>query len=119
MTVRFNAVEYRTLEEDGVLSVAFAGEEDRYVLLQRSIFPSDQDVALGMDAPYLEVSDQASSGYGKILQCVLHHDRIVIRTDGSLPDAEVAFAVDRQALSSLRTSLQRIFAGHECFKDDA
>ena len=53
-------------EKDGVLSVAFRGgatSMDRYLILSRTTYLDEQDIALGLDGVHIEIGGQNCSGY--------------------------------------------------------
>jgi hypothetical protein len=58
------------LEVDGeVFSLVFADSADhpgRYVMLQKTLAPDEQDIDLGIDGLHLEIDDQSRSGYRAI-----------------------------------------------------
>ena len=40
-----------------------AENPQKYLILQRTLFPDEQDIYLGLDGYYLEINDQSNSGY--------------------------------------------------------
>ncbi|UMR28898.1 Imm10 family immunity protein [Massilia sp. MB5] len=73
------------IEEDGYsLTIGFLdeGEEPhKYVLLQKTLEPDEQDEALGMDVAHIEIEDQARSGYGGIASVAMDDGGLRIRLD--------------------------------------
>lgn len=121
MPTSFRATAFSVLEQDGVLITtlgAHASDDDRYLMLQRTLAPSRQDTALGMDKPYLEYCDQLWSWYGEIDRFELFGDRVVatmsraaagrMGNDGIL-GAE--FDLDPAEFAALRQALETTFRG--------
>ncbi|MEM7244678.1 MAG: Imm10 family immunity protein [Acidobacteriota bacterium] len=108
-----------TIDEiDGVLVIGFAAENEEYLLLQRSLEPSEQDVALGHDAVYIERNSQLRSAYGGIVRVVLSSRAVVLELSEETAEAigsEGVFRVDldleSQRLEVLRESLDRLHGG--------
>jgi hypothetical protein len=65
-TVHGRVVTLEVNEEENFAQVAFAEGNDgsgRYVIMQRTLQPDEQDIELGLRGCYLEVSCQSFSGY--------------------------------------------------------
>lgn len=67
------------LESNGeVFSLAFSDSADqprRHVLLQKTLVPDEQDVALGLDGLQLEIDEQFRSAYRAISGIEVHEER--------------------------------------------
>ena len=115
---------------DDVLVVGFArldleGVPEEYLILQRSLDPDEDEP--GIAGVYVERDDQGSSGYGGIVQFVLHRDQVLLELDEQIGRAlggadawrrvTIRFAVDDSAFESLRSALVRVFADCGCFVD--
>ena len=109
-------------EEDGVVMAAFGGPtqgqgEPPYVLLQRTLNPTEQDLEHGMDAPYIEVSSQGRSVYGHV--SLVHLAPTALRIDLDLQGARRVRATSVQVnlrtapehYAQLARSIRRIFQG--------
>ncbi|WP_256077331.1 Imm10 family immunity protein [Massilia sp. YIM B04103] len=72
-----------SIEEDEYsLTIGFLddGEEPhKYVLLQKTLEPDEQDEELGMDVAHIEIEDQARSGYGGIASIAVDDGGLCIR----------------------------------------
>ncbi len=108
-------------EEDDILTIGFADKADEpttYLLLQRSLLPSEQDKRLGQDKVYLELNEQIHSAYGGIKQVDLNDNRLLLVLDAKTADelgasTELEVRVDEQMVADLRKQLGRLFAGQE------
>ena len=56
-------------------------ETQTYVLLQRTLHPSEQDKAMGQDGVHIMVNDPSRSVYGGIKRIELLQDEVVIGLD--------------------------------------
>jgi hypothetical protein len=122
MKISIAARQISSYEENGVLIVAFGGAEGNaeagdYLILQRTLEPSADDVRLGMDAVYIEVFDQSRGEYGAPSHAELRSNslRLVINEDASrqigASEIEVHFpAHEHERLSS---ALARVLHGVE------
>ena len=105
-------------EADGVLIVGFADHEfetTRYIMLQRSLDPSDDD------GVYLERDGQQFGGYGDIKTCTLTRQQLELALDPCLAEAvelprqlAIRFSCDEAVFQMLRAALPRIFSGTSC-----
>jgi hypothetical protein len=93
-------------------------EPNRYLILQRGVEGTDQDIRLGMNTYHVEIDDEASSCYGGIERFELFRDRVMIKFSqkGSvklrgIETAEIIFRADDQKFDQLRDCLAKIFAG--------
>jgi hypothetical protein len=74
-------------ETDGVALVGFADNKmnpSQYVLLQRTLTPTPQDMNCGFDKLYIEVNSQLHSGYGAVRTADFQRDMLVLRLDQKL-----------------------------------
>jgi len=121
MVAQFSPAQIACLEEDGVLTVAFGsepveGSDPPYLLLSRTLSPDAQDVRLGQDCPYLELSDQSKSVYGGIrsVHFSLHFIRVTLDALGEkeIGDTEVCvtFALSNER-DRLEEALRRVLNG--------
>ncbi|MFC3746073.1 Imm10 family immunity protein [Paenibacillus sp. GCM10012306] len=68
-------------EEIGVLMVGFADNEfdtQEYVLLQKTLNPSEDDVVAGFDKVHITYNDELQSLYGGITKCYFTRNQIEI-----------------------------------------
>ncbi len=108
-------------EDDDVLTIVFADKADEpttYLLLQRSLLPSEQDKRLGQDKVYLELNEQIHSAYGGIKQVDLNDNRLRLVLDDETADGlgtstGLEVRVDEQMAANLRKQLGRLFAKQE------
>jgi hypothetical protein len=101
--------------------VAFAdspSDPSRYLLLQRSSEPDEQDIALGHDTYHIEWCDHGRSTYGGIEAFFLGAGSAqMIFTPqagaalGGLEELSVSFRLSAEEYESLRQALEAIFAG--------
>ena len=71
-----------TLAKAGLADDQFETQE--YVLFQRSLKPSEQDLRLGHDQPHVEVSDQSASAYGSFSAVQLSGQQLKVELDPPL-----------------------------------
>jgi hypothetical protein len=50
-------------DDNDCATVGFKAADDRYVLLSRTLFPTEQDLRLGLEGIYIELNDQGFSCY--------------------------------------------------------
>lgn len=82
-----------SLEENGVVMLAFADDPaapSQYVLLQRTLNPSQQDKDLGQDRVHVQVNGELNSGYGDI-------------SEASLDRSGLSFRLTQETAERLRT----------------
>lgn len=84
----FHAFHVAVIEQDDVLVVSFGGEPIEggveYLTFQQSLDDyTDDDIALGMDHPYIEYCDQGWGWYGHMTQVELARDRLVVAMNAS------------------------------------
>ena len=111
--------------DEGSVLVAFSddpAEPSRYLLLQRSLHPGDQDRALGHDAYHIEWCGQEHSMYGGIEEFALGVSTARVRFSaksveslGGVSELIISFSLAPGELESLSQGLQVIFAGSGCF----
>ncbi|NVD97302.1 Imm10 family immunity protein [Massilia sp. BJB1822] len=72
-----------SIEEDEYsLTIGFLDdgkEPHKYVLLQKTLEPDEQDEELGMNVAHIEIEDQARSGYGGIASIAVDDGGLCIR----------------------------------------
>ena len=128
MPVTFLATQLSITVQDGVLRTALAGPstvrsaDDDYLLLQLTLAPTPQDIALGMAQPHLEYGTQHWSWYGEIECFELFDDRVVatmspaaaahMKNDGIL---EAVFDFGTGRFAELKRALQSTFHGCDFF----
>ena len=117
----FHASQVAAIEQDDVLVVSFGGEPVEgaieYLTFQQSLDGyTDDDIALGMDQPYVEYRDQGWGWYGHMTKVELARDRLVVAMDASAAarlDGDAVFAVtfeiDDAAFDRLRAGLEKTF----------
>lgn len=79
---------------DGVAMLGFADDEfktTQYVLLQKDLEPSQQDLELGHDRPLVEINDQRYSAYGGVVEAHLQEKGLLLRL---APQAAADMTVD-------------------------
>lgn len=117
-------------DDDGLLIVTFGApsieDEDFYLMLQHLDEYDEQDVALGMDQPYIEYCGQGWSWYGHIVSFALYRDRVDVQMDAHAAQEmdndgriEVRFDLAEPQFQALRAALQRTFAVRTYFRDAA
>lgn len=98
-------------EDDEVVMVGFADREydtRDYLMLQRTLSPTAEDIDLGMDDVHVSVNGQARSRYGGVRAIVVSNDIISIHfTEEAASDMEVAahVTIDVSAASVDRAAL--------------
>ena len=110
-------------ENDGIMTIAFANNTDQptvYLLLQRTLLPSEQDKRLGQDKVYVELNEQSQSAYGGIQRVQLQGKQLLLTLDdktayklGSEHRLGVKIELDAQGVENLRKQLTHLFAGEE------
>lgn len=116
--MRIPGHEVSIVEDDGVLIVAFSDSLDtpsHWLMLQRTLHPSSQDVKLGFDSVHIS-SDRCEGGaYGDVEVRKLSHQELVLmlgeevsRELGCEPRVVVEFSVDESRRSELEKALTRV-----------
>ena len=97
-------------------------EPSRYLLLQRSLDPDDQDRTLGHDTYHIEWCGQEHSMYGGIEEFALGISTARVRFAlpsvealGGLSELMIRFSLPSAEFEALDQSLKVIFAGNSCF----
>lgn len=88
--IRWTAKHIRREIKDGVAQLEFTNavfDYTRYLTLQKPLRPSDQDVRLGQDAPYLEVDDQKYSTYSRSIKAEVSTDSVRFLLDSAASSA--------------------------------
>jgi hypothetical protein len=111
--------------EEGLFLIGFADDPtnpSQYLLLQRSLEPTDQDRDLGQDTYYLEWCSQEQSVYGGIDDFSLSDSNARIRFApqatnalGGLSELVISFSLSQNELEALDQGLQVVFSGSRCF----
>ncbi len=115
-------------DDNGLLIVSLGApsteDDDFYLMLQHKYACDAQDVALGLDLPYIEYCGQGWSWYGHILSFDLHRDHVSVQMDAQAAQEmgndgllEVRFDLAEAPFHALRLALQRTFAGRTYFHD--
>ncbi|MBB5766444.1 MULTISPECIES: Imm10 family immunity protein [Xanthomonas] len=107
--------------EEGLFFVGFSDDPldpSRYLLLQRSLAPDDQDRALGHDTFHVEWCGQEHSCYEGIEEFELGTTAARIRFDsqateslGGLSELVITFELLPEEFAALRQGLEVVFAG--------
>jgi len=104
-------------QDADVLTIAFANspEPESYLLLQRSLVPTNQDKRLGLDRVYIELNEQIHSAYGGIRRAQLQGDRLFLTLDSQTAsklgsDEHLEVKVNPSDAKNLRTKLNELFA---------
>ena len=94
----------------------------RYLLLQRSLEPDDQDRSLGHDTYHVEWCGEERSLYGGIEEFVLSSARATIRFTpeaaialGGLTEVTLKLDLSPEEFAGLSRDLEELFAGSRCF----
>ena len=96
-TITFTAKTAYASKEDDYYLVGFADDEietEEYIILQKAFTFDEQDIALGMDGEYAEVSGQEPYGYKCCRRAVLSDSSFVIELQsdtGDIDSVEVIF----------------------------
>jgi Immunity protein 10 len=114
---------YHPNDDNGCLTVGFRAADDQYLLLSRSLHPSEQDRRLGLDGVHVELSDQGLSCYDGIAEVSVMP--ILIRFDLTekgvrslrVPFVEVSHDLPPERSHQMRMVLRDIFVGLERFAD--
>jgi hypothetical protein len=125
-SVAFDAVVVSAHDPDeGLFLVGFSDspvDPSRYLLLQRSLDPHEQDCSLGHDTYHVEWCGQENSLYGGIeefsLGDTVAHIRFAPHASGSLDglsELAITFTLSAGDLNALQRGLEVIFAGSGCF----
>jgi hypothetical protein len=106
---------------EAVYVAAFAdspSDPSRYLLLQRTARPEEQDIALGHDTYHVEWCDQGRSTYGGIEAFFLGTGSAQMAFTphaatelGGLEELSVTFTLSAEEHEALRQALEAIFAG--------
>ncbi len=89
---RFVARVVHLQDDEQVAMVGLADDQfdtAKYIVLQRTLCPSEQDVSLGLDVVHVMVCDQQRSSYGGLISV-------------SVADHQVSFAFDQHAADVLQ-----------------
>ncbi len=81
---KFEAGFIHANQDEYVVMVGLADDQfntNQYILLQRTLEPSEQDIALQQDGVHLMVCDQSRSCYGGLLSVVVTQDCVIFNFD--------------------------------------
>lgn len=117
-TFTFRALSIAAQEADDSYIVGFADsrtQPQEYIILQRSVPPDDDEPA----TYFLEINDQATSGYGGIRSAVLRQDsfELTLTDDNDYSEGLTTVTVrfDPAHLpADLKHYLSQIFQGTDC-----
>ena len=126
LAVRFKAENF-SLSGDEYSSMAAFGDEPRqpknYVLLQRIVNPSQEDIELGHDQVHIEINGQERSEYGAIETCLLQDEelRIMLNEDSAkrlrvASDIRIELPSDADQMDELSTFLAQLFTNGDQFR---
>lgn len=114
--MRFTASCITWQNENGVAVLGFADDElstTQYLLLQRTLEPDRQDLALGFDRVHIESNDQSQSAYGDIEEVQLRAQGVTFRFDQTTAATvsngetiEIAFEVTAPRLQDMAEQLR-------------
>src|SRR4051812_47643583 len=65
-TMEFEAGEIQCSADHSLATAAFRGEDACYLVLTRTLRPSEQDTRTGLDEVHIELNDQLHSSYGGV-----------------------------------------------------
>jgi hypothetical protein len=109
--------------DGGCATAGFKAVGDEYVLLNRDLEPTEQDILLGLDGIHLEVSDQGASCYNGISRFTIYPEKVEIELNSKGATAtqqeriEIRYDLIPERRSQLRTVLRAIFDGFPNFAD--
>jgi len=114
--------------QDNVAMLGFADDEfntTQYVMLEKDLQPSQQDLQLGHDKPHIEIDDQRHSGYGGVVKAQLQESQLALKLDPqaaadmAVDDTiEIAFHVQKERLKEIGNQL-RLLLGNDIVQADA
>ncbi|AVR94503.1 Imm10 family immunity protein [Pseudoduganella armeniaca] len=118
----FRAASIAAQEADDSYIVGFAdsrSQPQEYIILQRSVYPDGEPDEDEPDTYFLEINDQATSGYGGIQSATLSQDSftLVLADDNEYSDGLTAVTVRFDAAqlpADLKQYLGQIFHGTDC-----
>jgi hypothetical protein len=123
--MEFEAKSINIAEEYGAIVVGLVDDESspsRYVLLQRTLGPDEQDRALGHDRVHLQVNSESKSGYSDVEEAVLSRDRLSLRFNqetarriGIDDVIEIRLAAPGVQLTALEAACRKLF-DEQCFR---
>lgn len=106
-SLKFTAKHIRREIRNGVAQLEFTNavfDYTRYLLLQKTLRPSEKEVSLGQDAPYIEIDDQKYSAYSKTLRVEVATDAVRFLLD---PEACKGLSGTSEILIELDSKLDR------------
>ena len=129
MSAGFTATELSVLQEDDALittlAAAAAKGEPVYLMFQRADEYDEQDMALGMDEPYIEYCGQESSWYGHMHAVILHPNRLSVQMDAEAAmqmdddgQIDVRFNLSPEKYARLQQALRTTFDGCEYYREE-
>ena len=129
MSAGFTATELSVLQEDDALittlAVPTAKGEHVYLMFQRADEYDEQDMALGMDEPYIEYCGQESSWYGHMHAVILHPNRLSVQMDAEAAmqmdddgQIDVRFNLTPERYAQLQQALRTTFDGCEYYREE-
>lgn len=96
MTIRIRA-NAATFTNDGYSTLLGFAEDpvnpQRYVMLNLTNSPDDQDISLGMDGVHIEAGDLKIDGYDLVTDLVLNGRNLIVQIE---PDAARKAGIDRE-----------------------
>jgi len=129
MSAGFNATELSVLEEDEALITTLALKQGAgdplYLMLQRADEFDEQDVALGMDEPYIEYCGQGFGWYGHMHAVILHPNRLSVQMDAEAAmqmdddgQIDVRFNFTPAQFAQLQQALRTTFEGCDYYREE-
>ena len=129
MSAGFTATDLSVLAEDDALITTLAAPaangETVYLMFQRADQYDEQDVALGMDEPYIEYCGQEFSWYGHMHAVILHANRLSVQMDAEAAmqmdddgQIDVRFNLTPKRYAQLQQALRTTFDGCEYYREE-
>jgi len=109
MTFTTDTATYDIIEGAHVVGLAFTASTDGYLMFQRSKDPDPDDCGV-----YIELNDQANSGYDLVRECRIDRHAVEIdlsQTLAGFATIHVKLAVDDDSFTRLLDGLKKIFRG--------
>ena len=129
MSAGFTANELSVINEDDALITTLAAPagkgEPVYLMLQRADEYDEQDVAMGMDEPYIEYGGQEFAWYGHMHAVILHPNRLSVQMDAEAAmqmdddgQIDVRFNLTPERYAQLQQALRITFEGCDYYREE-
>ena len=129
MSAGFTATELSVINEDDALITTLAAPagkgEPVYLMLQRADEYDEQDIAMGMDEPYIEYCGQEFAWYGHMHAVILHPNRLSVQMDAEAAmqmdddgQIDVRFNLAPERYAQLQQAVRTTFAGWDYYHEE-